>query len=440
MNEATTAGANRRYDIIPWAAQNAIGPVIEMERGEGVYVYDTEGQRYLDFSAQLVNVNLGYQHPKVIAAIQEQAGRLCYIGPHHTTAARERLGRQLAAVAPGDIQTAFFTGSGSEATEIAMTVARLVTGRRKILAKYRSYHGTTSGSLSASGDPRRLAVGYDHPNIVRFLDPYCHRCPFSLSYPGCEVQCARSVEEVIEREGPGQIAALIVEPMTAASGGIKPPPGYFQILHDICDRHGILMIADEVITGFGRTGRWFGIEHWDVVPDLMAVSKGITSGYVPMGAVLMRPHVAANFDDSWFPVGSTQTANPIACAAASAALEVYEEDGLIENAAKMGVVLADGLEDLKARHACVSDVRSLGLLGAIELTADPATDAPFSTAPNQAALNDLIKRRLIEHRLELRLALNGLLIGPPLCIDAAQIADALGSLGTILGEIDATLG
>ena len=439
MSEAATAGANRRYDIIPWAAQNAVEPVIEMERGEGVYFYDTAGKRYLDFSSQLVNVNLGYQHPRVIAAIQEQAGRLCYIGPHHTTAARERLGRKLAAVAPGDIQTAFFTGSGSEATEIAMTVARLVTGRRKIMAKYRSYHGTTSGSLSASGDPRRLAVGYDHPNIVRFLDPYCHRCPFSLSYPGCGVQCAKSVEEVIEREGPGQIAAVIVEPMTAASGGIKPPPEYFPILREVCDRHGILMIADEVITGFGRTGRWFGIEHWDVVPDLMAVSKGITSGYIPMGAVLMRPHVAARFDDAWFPVGSTQTANPIACAAASAALDAYRDDGLIENAAAMGAVLAAGLDDLKRRHPCVSDVRSLGLLGAIELTADPATDAPFSTAPDHGAVNDLIKRRLLEHGLEARTCLNGLLIGPPLCIDEGQIGDALGILDTILGEVDAAL-
>ncbi len=283
MSKATTAGANRRYDIIPWAAQNAIDPVIEMERGEGAYIYDTGGKRYLDFSSQLVNVNLGYQPPKVIQAIQEQAGRLCYIGPHHTTAAREKLGRKLAAIAPGDIQTAFFTGSGSEATEIAMMIARLVTGRRKILAKYRSYHGTTSGSMSASGDPRRLAVGYDHANIVRFLDPYCHRCPFSLSYPGCGVQCAKSVEEVIQREGPDQIAAVIVEPMTAASGGIKPPPEYFPILREICDRYGILMIADEVICGFGRTGRWFGMEHWGVVPDLMAVSKGITSGLHPDG-------------------------------------------------------------------------------------------------------------------------------------------------------------
>ena len=439
MNETMTAGANRRYDIIPWTAQNAADPVIEIAGGKGVHFYDTAGKRYLDFSSQLVNINLGYQHPQVIAAIQAQAGRLCYIGPHHTTAARERLGRTLAAIAPGDIQTAFFTGSGSEATEIAMTVARLVTGRRKILAKYRSYHGTTSGSLSASGDPRRLAVGYDHPNIVRFLDPYCHRCPFSLSYPGCEVQCARSVEEVIEREGPGQIAALIVEPMTAASGGIKPPPGYFPILREICDRHGILMIVDEVITGFGRTGRWFGIEHWDVVPDLMAVSKGITSGYVPMGAVLMRPHVAARFDDEWFPLGSTQTANPIACAAACAALDAYRDDGLIENAAAMGAVLAAGLDGLKARHPCVSDVRSLGLLGAIELTADPTTDAPFSTAPTHAALNDHIKRRLLEHGLEARTCLNGLLIGPPLCIDEAQIGEAIGILDTILGEVDARL-
>ena len=247
------------------------------------------------------------------------------------------------------------------------------------------------------------------------------------------------MEEVVEREGADQIAAIIVEPMTAASGGIKPPPGYFAILREICDRHGILLIADEVITGFGRTGRWFGIEHWDVVPDLMAVSKGITSGYVPMGAVLMRPHVAARFDDQWFPVGSTQTANPIACAAASAALEVYRDEGLIENAARMGDVLAEGFAELQAHHPCVSDVRSLGLLGAIELTGEPESDAPFSTAPNHAAVNDLIKRRALEHGLELRLALNGLLIGPPLCIDADGIREGITILDTILGEVDVVL-
>ncbi len=430
--------ANRRYDIIPWAAQKDLGPPVEMARAEGVYLWDKAGKKYLDFSAQLVNVNLGHQNPRVIAAIKEQADKLCYVGPHFTTDVRERLGRLLAEIAPGDIATAFFTQSGSEANEAAMTIARMVTGRRKVIARYRSYHGMTSGSLSASGDPRRAQSGYEHPNIVRVLDPYCHRCPFNLSYPTCGVQCAASIEEVIQREGPSQIAAIITEPMTAASGGIKPPAEYFPMVREICDRYGILMICDEVITGFGRTGTWFGIENWGVVPDLMSVSKGITSGYVPMGAVLMRDHVARFFDDTWIPLGSTQTANVLACAAAIAVIESYRDDGLIENAAKLGPVLASGLDRLKARHACISDVRSLGLLGSVELVADPETRTPL-TAARHGAIIERLKQGFLERGLECRFGQHFLLIGPPLCITEDEIEWSLRMIDETLDGVDAAL-
>ena len=432
-------GANRRYDMIPWAAQNAVHPVMKMERGEGVYIFDAEGRKYLDFSSQLVNVNLGHGHPKVIKAIQEQAEKLCYIGPHFTTEARDALGAKLAEIAPGDMSTAFFTDSGSEANEIAMTIARLVTGKRKIMTRYRSYHGTTSGALSASGDPRRVAVGYEHPNVVRIFDPYCHRCSFKLSYPECGVQCASSVEEVIQREGPDQIAALLAEPMTAAAAGIAPPDEYFPMLREICDRYGILLIADEVITGFGRTGKWFGMEHWDVVPDMITSAKGITSGYVPMGVVLMRDHVARHFDESWIPVGSTQTGNPIACAAAVATLKAYEEDGLIENAAAMGVVLRDGLDELKRSHDCISDVRSLGLLACVELVSDGATREPLSAKFGHGEEIEWIKRRVMELGLEVRVMDHFILIGPPLSINAEEIAWGVGVLDEILGEIEGRL-
>jgi len=432
-------GANRRYDLIPWAAQNAVHPVTRIERGEGAYIYDSDGRKYLDFSSQLVNVNLGHGHPKVVKAIQDQAARLCYIGPHFTTDARDKLGAKLAEIAPGDISTALFTDSGSEANEIAMTIARLVTGRRKIMTRYRSYHGTTSGALSASGDPRRIAAGYEQPNVVRIFDPYCHRCSFKLSYPGCGVQCASSVEEVIQREGPEQIAALLVEPMTAAAAGIAPPPEYFPMLREICDRYGILLIADEVITGFGRTGKWFAMNHWDVVPDMITSAKGLTSGYVPMGVVLMRDHIARHFDDTWIPVGSTQTANPIACAAAVATLEAYEEDGLIENAAAMGVVLRDGLEKLKAKHATISDVRNLGLLACVELVSDGVTRAPLSASFGHGESIAWIKRRVLELGLEVRVSDHFILIGPPLSITAEEIAWAMTVLDEILAEVEGRL-
>ncbi|MDP6590404.1 MAG: aminotransferase class III-fold pyridoxal phosphate-dependent enzyme [Alphaproteobacteria bacterium] len=432
-------GANRRYDLIPWAAQNAVHPVTRMEHGDGAYIFDSEGRKYLDFSAQLVNVNLGHGHAKVVRAIQEQAARLCYIGPHFTTEARDALGAKLAKIAPGDIATAFFTDSGSEANEIAMTIARLVTGRRKIMTRYRSYHGTTSGALSASGDPRRVAVGYEQPNVVRIFDPYCHRCSFKLSYPECGVHCAASVEEVIQREGPEQIAALLAEPMTAAAAGIDPPAEYFPMLRRICDRYGILLIADEVITGFGRTGKWFAMNHWDVVPDMITSAKGLTSGYVPMGVVLMRDHIARHFDDNWIPLGSTQTANPIACAAAVAALDAYEEDGLIENAAAMGVVLSDSLEELKRGHACISDVRSLGLLACVELVSDAETGEPLSAKFGHGDSIEWIKRRVLELGLEVRVSDHFILIGPPLCITAQEIAWAVTVLDEILTEVEGRL-
>ncbi len=432
-------GANRRYDLIPWAAQNAVHPVTRMEHGEGAYIFDSEGRKYLDFSAQLVNVNLGHGHAKVVRAIQEQAARLCYIGPHFTTEARDKLGAKLAEITPGDIATAFFTDSGSEANEIAMTIARLVTGRRKIMTRYRSYHSTTSGALSASGDPRRVAVGYEQPNVVRIFDPYCHRCSFKLSYPECGVQCAASVEEVIQREGPEQIAALLAEPMTAAAAGIDPPAEYFPMLRQICDRYGILLIADEVITGFGRTGKWFAMNHWDVVPDMITSAKGLTSGYVPMGVVLMRDHIARHFNDNWIPVGSTQTANPIACAAAVAALDAYEEDGLIENAAAMGVVLRDSLDILMRDHACISDVRSLGLLACVELVSDGATGEPLSAKFGHGDSIEWIKRRVLELGLEVRVSDHFILIGPPLCITAEEIAWAVKQLDEILGEVEGRL-
>ena len=379
-------GANRRYDLIPWAAQNAVHPVTRMEHGEGAYIFDSEGRKYLDFSAQLVNVNLGHGHAKVVRAIQEQAARLCYIGPHFTTEARDKLGAKLAEIAPGDIATAFFTDSGSEANEIAMTIARLVTGRRKIMTRYRSYHGTTSGALSASGDPRRVAVGYEQPNVVRIFDPYCHRCSFKLSYPECGVQCAASVEEVIQREGPEQIAALLAEPMTAAAAGIDPPAEYFPMLRQICDRYGILLIADEVQSGFARTGKLFAMEHSGVEADIMTMAKSLANG-MPLSAVVGTAEVM----DSSGPgsLGGTYSGNPLSCAAALAVIDVIREENILERSTQMGEQLAARFAHWEERFAHVAHSRNQGSMAAFELVDANGKPDPAATAAVCAKAKEL---------------------------------------------------
>ena len=437
--ESAISNIKRRKDFVPWSAQSQAQDIPTVTHGDGVYFWDNTGKRYLDFSSQLSNTNLGHQHPKIVEAIKQQAERLCFIGPHFSNEPRERLAELLAEIAPGDINTAFFATGGSEANEFALTLARLYTGRGRVLARHRSYHGTSAGVLGVSGDPRRIATHYNLPGAVRFFAPYCYRCSFGLTYPECSVQCAKSVEETILHEGADDFAAIIVEPVTGANGPFVPPPEYYGILREICDKYGILLIADEVITGFGRTGKWFGIEHWGIVPDMITVSKGLNGGALPLGAVLMRDKIASYFDDELVPVGSTQTGNPISCASAIAAIEALREENVVENAARQGEYLMDRLRGLLERHPCVGDVRGLGLIATIELVTNKETREPLIPWNTHTENLTQIKKMFADRGLYIFMKWNWLMVAPPLIITRDEIDEGIGLIDEVLNEVDRML-
>jgi taurine--2-oxoglutarate transaminase len=432
----TTLTAPRRHLLLPWAVQEREDPVLEFDRGEGVYFYDRQGRRYLDFLAQLFNCNLGHGNRRVIEAVQRQAARASCVSPQLVTEERAALAEALARRTPGDLSACFFVNSGSEADDQAFILARLVTGRPKIFAKYRSYHGTTLGGLGVGGDPRRTAVEPGLPGTVRFFDPYCFRCDFGLRYPDCGIHCLAALERQLQLENPATVAAVVVEPVTGAAGGFPLPDGYLARLRQLCDRYGILLIADEVITGFGRTGAWFAVDHEGVVPDMLVLAKGLTSGYVPMGAVVVREPIARHFESRMLPLGSTYAAHPLACAAALACLEEYEGQGLIGHARRMGEVLFGKLRGLAGRHPCVGDVRGKGLLACLELVRDPATRAPL-VPPNVDSLLPLqIRRRAWDEGLHLLARGSLLVLAPPLIVQPEHVEEAVAKLDRILAWVD----
>src|SRR5712691_7099499 len=326
----------KEHVLHSWSVQNAIDP-IPVAGGEGRYFWDYDGKRYLDFASQLVNLALGHQHPKVIAAIKEQAEKLCTIGPPMANEPRSTLARMLAEVTPGDLTMSFFTNGGAEANENAVKLARWATGRHKILARYRSYHGATGGSITLTGDPRRWAAEPGLPGVVHVLDPY-HGIERGWDTAD---QSLAMIDEVIQLEGPHTIAAFILESVTGTNGVLVPPDGYMQGVRELCTKHGILMICDEVMAGFGRTGEWFAIDHWKVVPDIITMAKGLTAAYVQLGAVGMRRQIADTFKDKVFYGGLTYNSHPLACAAALAAIKVYEDDKLLENARTIGAIMKE---------------------------------------------------------------------------------------------------
>lgn len=408
----------RKHTLYEWSAQSKVDP-IPVARAKGVYFWTPEGQRFLDFNSQLMSVNIGHGDARVIKAISEQAATLAYANPFMATEARARLGAKLAEIAPGDIDTFFFTNGGAEANENAIKIARFVTGRQKILARYRSYHGATAGSMSLTGDPRRWANEPGVPGVVHVLDPY-HG--IARGWESSE-QSLAMLEEVIQLEGPHTIAGFILEPVTGTNGVLVPPDGYLQGVRALCTKYGILMIADEVMSGFGRTGEWFAVNHWNVVPDLMTMAKGLTSSYLPLGAVGMRHAIAQHFHDKVFYGGLTYNSHPMGCAAALATIRVYEEDHLIENARKMGALMKQLLADLAARHASVGAVRSLGLFGIVELIRSRRTReplAPFnSTSDEMTALGRFFR----QEGLYTFVRWNTFFTNPPLCINEEQLRD-----------------
>ncbi len=415
---------SREYTFFSWSVQSQVNP-IPVERAEGIFFWDMDGKRYYDFSSQLMNTNIGHQHPKVVGAIQEQAAKLCFVHPGNTTEVRARLGQKLAEVTPGNLKKTFFALGGAEANENAIKLARFYTGRHKILARYRSYHGATHGSIALTGDYRRLAVEPAMPGVVHFLDPFCYRCPFGQKKETCHRECIAHLEEVIHYEGPDRIAAIIMEGVVGSNGLIVPPEDYWPRVREICDKYGILLISDEVMSGWGRTGKWFAVDNWGVVPDMITTAKGITSGYIPLGAVVVSEPIARFFDDKYLYAGLTYNGHALALAAALATIEVYQEDHLIENAATVGKYLGERLEDIKARHASVGDVRYIGLFSAIEVVVNRETKEPFDP-PVMAEVGKVLKENGLFTFIMAKKDMGTIVfVVPPLCITREQLDEGL---------------
>jgi taurine--2-oxoglutarate transaminase len=409
----------KRHTLFEWSAQSKVDP-IPVARAKGIYFWTPEGKRFIDFNSQLMSVNIGHGDERVIKAIAEQASVLAYANPFMATEVRARLGAKLAEITPGDIDVFFFTNGGAEANENAIKMARAFTGRHKIIARYRSYHGATAGAISLTGDPRRWAAEPGIPGVVHVLDPY-HG--IERGWESAETSLAM-IEETIQLEGPQTIAAFILEPVTGTNGILVPPDGYLEGVRKLCDRYGILMIADEVMSGFGRTGQWFAVDHWKVVPDLICMAKGLTSSYIPLGAVGMRRHIAQHFDDKVFYGGLTYNSHPMGCATALATIGVYDDDNLIENARKIGAIMKTLGAELQAKHPSVGAVRSIGLFGVVELIRDRKSRqamAPFNgTSEEMSALGKFFR----ENGLYTFVRWNTFFTNPPLCINDQQMREA----------------
>ncbi|MEV0674453.1 aspartate aminotransferase family protein [Mycobacterium sp. NPDC050441] len=383
--EAAKAEAARAYELDrahvfhSWSAQEEISPMT-ITAAQGSYVWDGDGNRLLDFSCQLVNTNIGHQHPKVVAAIAEQAAKLCTVAPQYANSARSEAARLIAERTPGDLNKVFFTNGGADAVEHAVRMARLHTGRYKVLSRYRAYHGGTDTAINLTGDPRRWPNDRGNTGTVHFNGPFLYRSSFYAETEEQESQRALEyLDKLIQMEGPSTIAAIILESIPGTAGIMVPPPGYMAGVREICDRYGIVFIADEVMAGFGRSGKWFSIDHFDVVPDLLTFAKGVNSGYVPLGGVAISPAIYETFAHRAYPGGLTYSGHPLATAAAVATINAMADEGMVENAAKIGAeVLAPGLADLAAKHRSIGEVRGAGVFWAVELVADQQTREPLA--------------------------------------------------------------
>jgi taurine---2-oxoglutarate transaminase len=428
----------KRYVLHSWSVQDALDP-IPVAGAEGRYFWDYDGNRYLDFASQLVNVSIGHQHPKLVAAIKEQAEQLCTIGPPMATEPRSTLARLLAEVTPGDISMAFFTNGGAEANENAIKLARWYTGRHKIVARYRSYHGATAGAITLTGDPRRWPAEPGIPGVVRMLDPFTYRCPAGHPDPCPVCTGAPHLEEILQYEGPETVAAVILEPVVGTNGVIVPPDGYLQSIREVCNRHGILLIADEVMAGFGRTGKWFAVDNWDVVPDILTLAKGINSGYIPLGAMAIREPIAEWARDKYFAGGLTYSGHPLACAVGVASIEAFREEGIVEHAAAMGAEFGAALNGLAERHPSIGEVRGLGCFWGLELVRNRETReplVPFNATGESAAPVGRLAKVALERGLYLMTHWNVVMVCPPLTITSEELAEGVAILDDALAIAD----
>jgi taurine---2-oxoglutarate transaminase len=431
---------DRAHVFHSWSAQALIDP-LPIASAQGSYFTDYSGKRYLDFSSQLVNVNIGYQHPKLVAAIQEQAGRLTTISPAFANDARSEAARLIAEIAPGDLNMVFFTNGGAEATENALRMARLHTGRHKVLAAYRSYHGATAGAIALTGDPRRWASEPGMPGVVRYWGPYPYRSAFHAENEAQESERAlQHLRDTIAVEGPQTVAAIILETVVGTNGILVPPPGYLEGVRAICDEFGILMIADEVMAGFARCGEWFAVDHWGVTPDLITFAKGVNSGYVPLGGVVMSDRIAATFQERPFPGGLTYSGHPLACASAVASINIFREEGIVEHARALGTqVIGPELRALAERHPSVGEVRGLGVFWALELVRDRATReplVPFNAAGADAAPMNEFAAACKERGLWPFTHFNRTHVVPPCTTSAEEIREGIAILDEALEVAD----
>ena len=406
----------KAHTIYEWSAQSKVDP-IPVAGAEGCWFWTPEGKRYLDFNSQLMCVNIGHSHPKVIRAIQEQVATLAYANPFMATEPRALLGEKLAAIAPGDIDAFFFTNGGAEANENAIKIARMYTGRHKILARYRSYHGATGGAMTLTGDPRRWAAEPGLPGIVHVADAY-HGIQRGWDDVGLALA---NIEEVIQFEGPQHIAAFFLEPVTGTNGILIPPDGYLQGIRELCTKYGILMVCDEVMSGFGRTGEWFAINHWNVVPDLLTMAKGLTSAYVPLGAVGMRRPIADHFNEKVFYGGLTYNSHPLACAAGLATIAVYEDEDLIARAKRTGLLLERLMSELEAKYDIVGATRSIGLFGIVELVKNKKTMEPLAPFNGTSEPMTKLAKFFRAEGLYTFVRWNGFFTNPPLTITEDEL-------------------
>ena len=416
-----------------WSTQGNRPKVIA--GGQGSWFWDTDGTRYLDFQSQLVNLNLGHQHPKIVQAIKDQADRLCYIGPAMGSDVRSTLAAMIRDITPANIESTFFTTGGAAANETAIRLARHFTGRQKIIARYRSYHGATGGALTLTGDPRHHLTRGDMPGVVRMFDPY-GRDPHDPIYQG-----GPHLEEILMYENPNTVAAIILEPIVGTNGILVPPDGYLQSIADVCKKHGILLIADEVMAGFGRTGKWFAIDHWDVQPDMITAAKGLNSGYVPLGTLSVSGDLAAWLQDYPFPGGQTYAGHPLACASGVASLRAMQDEGAMENATRMGEIMRAELTAMMDRHPCIGEVRGKGLFNGIELVKDRKTMSPlvpFAAKGAEAKPMTAMMKAAMERGLYLSFFSNIIRLTPPLNISEADLRHGLGILDEVLGIADAS--
>ncbi len=423
-----------------WRFQKTWKPLLITD-AEGCWITDGSGKRYLDFSAQLMCVNLGHKNPKVVEAIAEQARELAYVAPGYATAARAKLSAKLLEVLPAGLEKFFYATSGTEANEAAFKIARMYTGKNKIISRYRSYHGSTTGSIAATGDPRRWAMEPAGKGIGFVFAPEtnCYNCPIKHTYPGCGVACADYIEHMIRNES--DVAAIIMEPVVGTNGVLVPPPEYFPKIREICDRHGVLLIADEVMAGWGRTGKWFAVDHWNVKPDILVTAKGITSAYVPLGLCATTKKIADYFEDHYFSHGHTYEAHPITLGPAVATIEEMQRLKLVERAAELEPYVREKLGALKAKHVSVGDVRGLGLFFAVEIVKDRTTKEPFNTmrdkVEGKALTVDQIAGKMMADGVAIQAWVSHFVIAPPLIVTKEEIDLGIDALDRHLGIADA---